>query len=80
MAGPGQDAGEQSLQRMVTACVGMLLTVQKCTVADPVVMPQTVERSLEHALRALRPKAESNQALFQELEGAMRTLQGLLAR
>ena len=64
----GAAAVEESwLNDVIMGCVGMLFTVQKCTVG-PMNGP-VVEQALDLAVRSLQPHAEGNQVVYQVIDG-----------
>ncbi len=89
--GPAQEQGllqqrqeqhAQSLDEVITGCICMLLTVQKCTGTGsvPAGGPAGVGQALDLALAALRPRCAANEATFKEVAESVAVLKAQLAR
>lgn len=77
---PGADDDKDGgwLGQVMTGCVGMLYTLQKCS-SEP--MPgQVVEASLDAAMAALKPRHEANAGVYNEIADAVAALKAQLTK
>ena len=75
-AGPAQNSEEARLSDMVSGCVAMLLTMQKC--AQQPVAGHSVNAALINSLKMLQPHAASNQPIFRKIEQTVMLLRNQL--
>lgn len=75
-AGPAQNSEEAWLSDMVSGCVAMLLTMQKC--AQQPVAGHSLNAALINSLKMLQPHAASNQPIFRKIEQTMTLLRNQL--
>ena len=71
-----QNSEEAWLSDMVSGCVSMLLTMQKC--AQQPVTGQSVNAALVNSLKMLQPHAASNQPIFRKIEQTVTVLRNQL--
>ena len=74
--GPSQKPEEAWLSDMVSGCVSMLLTMQKC--AQQPVPGHSVNAALVNCLKMLQPHAASNQPIFRKIEQTVMLLRNQL--
>ena len=74
--GPSQKPEEAWLSDMVSGCVSMLLTMQKC--AQQPVAGHSVNAALVSSLKMLQPHAASNQPIFKKIEQTVMVLRNQL--
>ena len=75
-AGVSQKPEEVWLSDMVSGCVSMLLTMQRC--AQQPISGQSVNAALVSSLRMLQPHAASNQPIFRKIEQTVMLLRNQL--
>lgn len=75
-AGASQKPEDAWLSDMVSGCVSMLLTMQKC--AQQPVSGHSVNGALVASLRMLQPHAASNQPIFKKIEQTVMLLRNQL--
>ena len=75
-AGTSQSSEEAWLSDMVSGCVSMLLTMQKC--AQQPVAGQSVNAALVNSLKMLQPHAASNQPIYRKIEQTVMVLRSQL--
>lgn len=67
---------------VITHCVAMLFTLQKCTSTGPggaVLSPAFIEAALDSVLAGLKPRSEGNVGVFQQVASSVATLKAQLA-
>ena len=75
-AGTSQSSEEAWLSDMVSGCVSMLLTMQKC--AQQPVPGHSVNAALINSLKMLQPHAASNQPIYRKIEQTVMVLRNQL--
>ena len=75
-AGTCQGSEEAWLSDMVSGCVSMLLTMQKC--AQQPVAGHSVNAALVNSLKMLQPHAASNQPIYKKIEQTVTMLKNQL--
>ncbi|KAL3133301.1 hypothetical protein ABBQ38_007180 [Trebouxia sp. C0009 RCD-2024] len=75
-SGPAQNSEEARLSNMVSGCVAMLLTMQRC--AQQPVAGHSVNAALINSLKMLQPHAASNQPIFRKIEQTVMLLRNQL--
>jgi len=73
----GQDRRDAWLDRVITGCVGVLFSVQRCIEGVP--SGPTVEQALDIAVRSIQPRARANQAIYADIAENVRMLKGHLS-
>lgn len=75
-AGTSQGSEEAWLSDMVSGCVSMLLTMQKC--AQQPLAGHSVNAALVNSLKMLQPHAASNQPIYRKIEQTVIALRNQL--
>jgi DNA-binding helix-hairpin-helix protein with protein kinase domain len=66
---------------VITACIGTLLTVQRCVAPSPSPPSASViEAALDQAALALLPRSDSNLAVYNDITNSLKALKAQLMR